>query len=61
MDLGSTQLVTHMIASGISWGLKEAGVLGLHSCHFHLPLSRNFVRLKLLKPERPVQACHRVV
>jgi hypothetical protein len=58
MDLGSTQLVTEMITSGISWGLRWPVRTAYILATFICILSRNFVRFKILKPERPVQACN---
>jgi hypothetical protein len=37
MALGSTQPLTEISTSGISWGIKVADAYGSQPCHIHMP------------------------
>ena len=57
MALGSTQPLTEMSTSSISWGVKAAGAWGWQPYHHPVPLSRNLGTLNSWNPlglSRPV-------
>ena len=61
MTLGSTQPLTEMSTSNISWGIKAAGAYGWHPYNLHVPTVLKSEILKLLEPSGPVQACNGIV
>ena len=58
MALGSTQPLTEMNTTNISWGVKAAGASGQRSHHLHVPTAMKSGSLSLLEPSVPVQACN---
>ena len=57
MTLGSTQPLTEMSTTTISWGVKAAGEYSWQSNHLHVPIVLKSWSLNLLEPSGPVQAC----
>jgi len=53
----TTQLVTKMNCTNISWGIKVAGAYGWKSYRFHVPIVMKSGSLNHLEPSGPVQAC----
>ena len=58
MALRSTQSVTEMSTSSISWGVKAASAYGWQPYHLHVPIVLKSGSLNLLEPSGPVQACN---
>jgi hypothetical protein len=58
MALGLTQPPTEMSTRYISWGLKEAGALGLQPYHLYVPIVLKSGILNLLEPLGPVEDCN---
>jgi hypothetical protein len=57
--LRSTQPLTEMNTRPVlPWGVKAAGAYGWQAYHLHVPTVLKSVRLSLLEPLGPVQACN---
>ena len=58
MALGSTQLLTEMSTTNISWRVKAADAYGWQTYHIHVPTVLKSGSLNLLEPSGPVQSCN---
>ena len=58
MALGSTQPLTEMSITIISWGVNAVGAYGWQPYHLHVPIVLKSGSLNLLEPSGPVQACN---
>jgi hypothetical protein len=56
LTLGSTQPLTEMSTSNISWGVNVACAYSSHY-HLHVPIVLKSGSLNILEPSGPVQAC----
>jgi hypothetical protein len=58
MALRSTQPLSEMSTSNISWGVKAAGPWGWQPYQICVPIVFKSGNLNLLEPSGPVQACN---
>jgi hypothetical protein len=59
MALGSTQPLTEMSTTNISWGVKAAGTYGWQPYHLYVPTVWKSGSLNVLEPSRPVRGTYR--